>query len=380
MDFQLTDEQRQIQQAAREFAAREIYPVAAENDREARWPAAIIQKTWELGLLNVTIPEKYGGPGLGVLEDVVINEQLAWGCIGSGCPVSINSSIAAVVQQGTEEQRRTYLGRMAAGEIGAFTATEPGGGSDVAGIQTRAVRHGKEYVLKGSKTWISNSPYASFFAVLARTEAGAGHRGLTFFLVEKGLPGLKVGQPLHKLGQRAWHAAEVFFQEVVVPESAIIAREGDGFKIAMKAFDKSRPVVASYGLGLMQRCLDLSLGYARERKTFGQPLIEHQAIAHKLAEMQIRLGAARLLVYQAACLADAGRSNTVQASCAKAFACDSAMQVAAEAMQIYGGYGYSTEYPVEKLFRDAKLLQIYEGTSEIQRNIIARELAGRHGT
>ncbi len=378
MDFQLSDEQRLIQQTARDFAKKEIYPVSARNDEESRWPAEIIRREWELGLLNVTVPEEYGGPGLGVMEDVIVNEQLAWGCTGSGCPASINGSIVAVVLQGSEEQKHTYLGRLVeGGELGAYTVTEPGAGSDMLGLQTRAVKRGDEYVINGSKTWISNAPHAGFFLVIAKTDPQAGHRGLSYFLVEKDAPGLEISKPLHKMGQRAWQAAEVFLKDVVVPRTAMVGNEGDAFKIAMKTFDRSRPVVASYGLGLMQRCVDLCLEYAKERKTFGKTLIKHQAIAHKLAEMQIRLEAARLMVYQSAWLVDKGQRNTLQASCAKAFACDAAMWVATEAIQIYGGYGYSTEYPVEKLFRDAKLLQIYEGTSEIQRNIIARELAKR---
>ncbi|HEY5513120.1 MAG TPA: acyl-CoA dehydrogenase family protein [Geomonas sp.] len=377
MDFELNAEQRLIQQTAREFAAREIYPVSAEHDAQAKWPAEIIRKAWELGLMNITVPEAYGGPGLGALEMVLVTEQLTWGCLGIGAPCCLNGLVSEVVIQGREEQRRSYLGRMVAGELGAYAVTEPGAGSDVAGVQTRAVRRGDEYLLSGSKIWISNAPQATFFTVLARTAPDAGHRGLSFFLVDKDAAGLEVGGHIPKMGQQAGHTAEVFFNDVVVPRSALIGEEGAGFKIAMKAFDGSRPMVAAFAVGLMQRCLDLSLSYAKERKSFGKPIIEHQAIAHKLAEMQMRLDASRLMAYQAAWLADAGKRNTMQASCAKAFACDSAMWVATEAMQIYGGYGYSKEYPVEKLFRDAKVLQVYEGTSEIQRNIIARELATR---
>jgi acyl-CoA dehydrogenase len=374
MDFHLTDEQRLIRQTAKEFAEKEIYPVSAEYDRQAKWPADIIRKAWELGLMNITVNEKYGGPGLGALDLVLVTEQLAWGCVGIGIPCSLNALIAEVVVQGSEEQKRIYLSRMVDGEIGGYAVTEPGAGSDVSGIQTRAVKKGDQYVLNGSKTWISNAPYASFFTVLAQTDSQAGHGGMSFFLVEKDAPGLEVGNAIPKMGQKAGHASEVFLTDVVVPQSALIGEEGSGFKVAMKAFDGSRPMVAAYGVGLMQRCLDLSLEYAQERKTFGRPIIEHQAIGHKIAEIRMRLEAARLLTYQAACLADSGKRNTLQASCAKAFACDSAMYAATEAMQIYGGNGYSTEFPVEKLFRDAKVLQVYEGTSEIQRNIIVREL------
>ena len=242
-------------------------------------------------------------------------------------------------------------------------------------MQTRAVKRGDEYVLNGSKVWISNANHASFFTVLAKTDPTAGHRGLSFFVVDRDTPGLEVGKPIPKLGQKASWTAEVFLNDVVVSKSNMIGNEGEGFKIAMQAFDGSRPMVAGFAVGVMQRCLDLSLAYAKERKSFGKLIIEHQAIGHKLAEMQMRLEASRLMTYQAAWLVDEGTRNTLQASCAKAFACDAVMWAATEAVQIYGGFGYSKEYPVEKLFRDAKVLQVYEGTSEIQRNIIARELA-----
>jgi acyl-CoA dehydrogenase len=265
--------------------------------------------------------------------------------------------------------------RLLAGEFGAYALTEPAAGSDVAGIKTRAVRRGEGYVLNGSKVWISNAPLASMFVIFAKTDAEAGHRGLSAFLVDRDTPGLTVGPPLGKLGQRAGPAAELFLNDVEVPESARLDAQGDGFLIAMRVFDRSRPMVAALGVGLLQRCLDESLTYARTRQSMGRALIEHQAIGHKLADMALKCDAARLLVQHAAWLLDSGRQNTLQAAYAKTFAADSAMWAASEAVQVFGGTGYSTEYPVEKLFRDAKVLQIYEGTSEIQRNIIARELA-----
>ncbi|MFZ3207744.1 MAG: acyl-CoA dehydrogenase family protein [Geobacteraceae bacterium] len=378
MDFQLNDEQRLIQQTAREFAEKEIYPVSAEYDKEERWPAEIHKRAWELGLMNVTVPEAYGGPGLGCIECVLVTEQMAWGCVGIGSGIMLNSLPSEVLLAGgNEAQKQTYLRRLVEGDYAAYAVTEPAAGSDVAGIQMRAVKKGDEYVLNGSKIWISNANHSSFFVVLAKSDPAAGHRGLNFFIVERDTPGLEVGNHIPKLGQRASYAAEVFLNDVVVPKSALVGNEGDGFKIAMKAFDGSRPMVAAFAVGHMQRCLDLSLAYAKERKTFGKPIIEHQAIAHKIADMEIRLQASRLMVHQAAWLYDTGKRNTLQASCAKAFACDSSMWAATEAMQIYGSYGYSREFPMEKLFRDAKVLQIYEGTSEIQRNIIARELANK---
>jgi len=275
---------------------------------------------------------------------------------------------------GTKAQQSRYLSRIAAGEFAGYALTEPAAGSDVAGIGASARRDGDDYLLNGSKIWISNATLASFFVVFAKTDTTAGRDGISVFLVERDAGGLKVGKKLEKLGQRASPAAEVYFQDVRVTADALLGREGGGFKLAMAVFDRSRPLVASFAVGLMQRCLDESLAFARQRRTMGKPIIAHQAIGHKLADMAMRLEAARLLTYQAAALVDAGERNTLQAAYAKAFAADSAMSAATEAVQIFGGMGYSPEYPVEKLFRDAKLLQIYEGTSEIQRNIIVREL------
>ena len=276
---------------------------------------------------------------------------------------------------GSEEQKQQWLPRLTRdGEFASFALTEPGAGSDAAGIRTTAVRDGDSYVLNGSKMWISNASLASFFVVFAKTDPAAGHKGISAFIVERDSPGLTVGEPLGKLGQRAAPTCEVFFNDVRVPLAQRIGAEGEGFALAMRTFDQSRPMVAAFGLGLVQRCIDEALPYACERKSMGQRLIDHQAIAHKLAEMQIRLEASRLLTYQAAWQADQGQRNTLQASVAKAYTSDAAMWAASEAIQVLGGMGYSTEYPVEKLLRDAKVLQIYEGTSEIQRSIIAREM------
>ena len=376
--FELNDEQKLIQQTARDFAEREIWPEAARCDKEKCFPAELAAKARELGLFNITVPEEYGGPGLGALDLALVTEQLAWGCVGLGGGISLNNLPADVLLvSGNEEQKNTYLRRLINNEYGAYAVTEPGAGSDVAGLTTRAIRQGDDYLLNGSKVWISNAPLASFFTVLAKTDPEAGHRGLSFFLVERDSPGLEVGNPLPKLGQNAVPAAEVFFNDVKLPRSALLGKEGDGFKIAMQVFDRSRPMVAAFAVGLLQRCLDVSLAYAKERKTMGEPIINHQAIGHKLAEMEMRLQASRLMTYRSAWLLDVGKSNTLPASCAKAFAADAAMWAATETVQIFGGYGYSPEFPAEKLFRDAKVLQIYEGTSEIQRNIIVRELANR---
>ena len=376
MDFALSDEQRMIQDLAREFADREIAPLAAQADRDERFPMAVHAQALALGLLNITMPAEYGGAGLGCLELSLVTEQLCRACLGIGTTLCINALAAEpILLAGSEQQKREYLPRLAAGGFASFALTEPGAGSDVAGLRSSAKKVADGYELSGSKIWISNASLAEFLVVFAKTDAAAGHKGISAFVVERDSVGLSVGAPLGKLGQRAAPTCEVFFDQVFVPEQNRLGAEGEGFAIAMRTFDQSRPMVAAFGLGLIQRCVDESLAYARARQSMGKALFEHQAIAHRLADMAIRLEAARLLTYQAAWLADQGQRNTVQASIAKAYTADAAMWAATEAIQIFGGMGYSTEYPVEKLFRDAKVLQIYEGTSEIQRNIIARELA-----
>lgn len=376
MNFQLTDEQRQIQDLARQFADKEIRPLAVQADLQQEFPMQVQAKAVELGLVNLTLPESIGGAGLGCMELVLVTEELCRACLGIGTALCINTLAAEpLVLGGSKAQQQRYLVPLMAGRFASFGLTEPGAGSDVAGIRTRATRVEGGWQLHGSKIWISNAPLADFFVVFAKTDAQAGYKGMTAFIVERGSQGFTVGPAMSKLGQRAAPTAELFFDNVFVSDAQRLGEEGSGFGLAMKVFDRSRPMVAAFGLGLIQRCVDESLVYARTRISMGKPLIEHQAIAHKLAEMQMRLEAARLLTYQAAWMTDQGQRCTMQASIAKAFAADAAMWCATEAIQIFGGMGYSTEYPVEKLFRDAKVLQIYEGTSEIQRNIIAKEMA-----
>lgn len=375
MHFELTEEQKQIQSLTQQFSTKEIQTIAAQADREAQFPMSIYKEALSLGLLNSTLPQEYGGAGLGCMELVLITEALCHGCLGIGAALCINTLAAEpIVVAGTHEQKEKYLKRLTAGAMASFGLTEPSAGSDVAGIKTKAEKVPGGYRLTGSKIWISNANMADFFVVFARTDANAGHKGLSAFIVEADSEGLSVGTPLSKLGQKAAPTCEVFFDGVFVPESQLLGEEGGGFAIAMKVFDHSRPMVAAFGVGLIQRCLDESLAYASQRESMGKSLIGHQAIAHKLAEMRMRLEAARLLTYQSAWRLDNGLKNTIEASMAKVNAADSAMWAATETIQIFGGMGYSTEYPAEKLFRDAKVLQIYEGTSEIQRNIIAREL------
>lgn len=375
MDFALTDEQRMISELAREFARNEIVPVAKEFDQEAKFPREIIGKAREVGLVNINIPAEYGGSGLGSTELALVAEQLGWGCTGITTSMCLDFLVVeALLMAGTGEQKSEYLGRLMGGKFGAFALTEPGAGSDVAAIRTRAEKRKDRYILNGSKVWITNASVADFLAVFAKTDKEAGYRGLTLFLVDRNVPGLEVGKPLPKMGQKASPSCELFLNDVEVPERARIGAEGEGFSLAMRIFDRSRPFVAAMATGLTQRCLDESLAYATERKSMGVPIVEHQAVGHKIAGMAIRAEAARLLTHRAAWMADRGMKCTEAVAVAKAFAADGAMWAATEAVQVFGGMGYSAEYEVEKLMRDAKLLQIYEGTSEIQRNVIVREL------
>lgn len=375
MQFELTQEQKQIQSLAQQFANNEIKPIAAQADQNAQFPMSIYDNAFSLGLLNSSLPQEYGGAGLGCMELVLITEELCYSCLGIGAALCINSLAAEpILIAGTLEQKTKYLSRLTSGAMASFALTEPSAGSDVASIKTKAEKVQGGYRLTGSKIWISNANMAEFFVVFAKTDPQGGYKGLSAFIVSADTEGLSVGAPISKMGQKAAPACEVFLDNVFVPDDQLLGEEGSGFNIAMKVFDRSRPMVAAFGVGLIQRCLDESLAYARERESMGRPLIAHQAIAHKLADMRMRLETARLLTYQAAWRLDNGLNNTIEASMAKVNAADSAMWAATETIQIFGGMGYSTEYPAEKLFRDAKVLQIYEGTSEIQRNIIAREL------
>lgn len=373
--FALTDEQRMLQTLARDFSRAEVAPVAEHYDRTADFPLPVIAKARQAGLINVNIPMEYGGGGATLVEECLVAEEIAWGCSGISTTLSINNLAATpIIVAGTEDQKKEWLGRMTGGQLGSYAVTEPAAGSDVAGIQSTATRRGDEYVLRGSKTFISNASFSDFFFVFAYTDKDRRYQGMSAFIVERTSPGFSVSKKFDKLGQRASDTAEITFDDVVVPERRRLGREGDGFMIAMRVFDKSRPAVSASAVGVAQRALDESLKYARERQTFGVPIADHQVIAHMLAEMAMNIQAGRLLAWQAAWLEDNGQSNTKHAAFAKAFTADMAMQATTNAVQIFGGYGYMKEYPVEKLMRDCKVYQIYEGTSQIQRNIIAREI------
>lgn len=373
--FGLSDEQKMLQQLARDFARNEIAPVAEHYDKTHEYPWPIVKKAQELGLTASNIPEEYGGLGLSLVDEVIVQEELAWGCSGISTALAINGlAILPILIAGNEEQKQEYCGRMLDGEMAAYCATEPEAGSDVAGIKTTARKANGHYVLNGSKTFISGATVADFYTVFAYTDPEVRHKGMSCFVVDRSLEGVSVGQPFEKMGQHASDTAEVVFDNVKVPESCLLGEEGMGFMIAMKVFDRSRPATAAGAVGVAQRALDESIGYAKERVTFGKVLWQHQAIGHMIADMAAKVQAARLLVWKCAWDFESSGDNTVSTAFAKAVAADTAMRVTTDAVQVFGGYGYMAEYPVEKLMRDVKIFQIYEGTSQIQREIVVREL------
>lgn len=377
VQFELSEEQKQLQKLARDFAAKEITPVAEHYDRTGEFPIDVINKGRDVGLVNLNIPLDYGGPGATVLEECIVGEELAYGCSGISTAMSVNNlSSLPILIGGTDAQKEHWLGdRMVGqGQLAAYCVTEPAAGSNVVGMQTRAERVNGHYVINGSKIFISNVNYANFYTVFAVTDPAKKHKGISCFVIDRDTPGIKVSKHFDKLGQRAADTAEVVFENVEVSPDNRIGEEGMGFLLAMKVFDHSRPGVASGAVGVARRALEECVKYAKERETFGQPIWQHQAIGHKIADMAINIEAARLLTYQAAWLVDNGIENPKAVAFAKAFAADMAMKVTVDAVQVFGGYGYMKEYPVEKLMRDVKVFQIYEGTSEIQRNIIVREL------
>jgi len=379
LDFTLSDEQKMIRDMARDFARKELLPAAEHYDQSEEYPWPIVRKAQKVGLISSNIPEKYGGPGLNVLEECLINEELAWACSGIQTVLMLNNLAAwPILLAGNDEQKERYLPRLTrGGQLAAYGLTEPAAGSDVAGIRSTAVRRGDEYVLNGTKTWITNAPVSSFFVVFAKTAPEERHRGISAFIVEKEWPGVTLSKPLPKLGQHAAWTGEIVLDDVRVPVANRLGAEGDGFMITMRVFDRSRPAVSAAAVGVARRALEEATRYAQERQAFGKPIMAKQGISFMLADMAIQVEAARLLVHKAAWLVDHGQRNVIQAAFAKAFAADMCMQVTTDAVQVFGGYGYSREYPVEKLMRDAKIYQIYEGTSQIQRLIIARELRRR---
>ncbi len=380
MDFHLTEEQLDIQQMVRKFARNEIAPGAVETDREERFPAEIFAKMGELGLLGLLVPEEYGGAGQTVLTCCVAAEEISYACASTALSYLTHAVLCChnLSCNGSEEQKKKYLPDLASGaKLGALAMTEPGAGSDVLAMETFAERRNGEYVINGSKTFITNAPVAGTFLVYVRTDKSAGPRGISQFIVEKGYPGFSVGKPFRKMGMRGSPTAELFFENCRVPAENLVKGENKALGILMGGLDVERTVGGALGVGLARAAFDRSFAYAKERQQFGQPIIMFEMIAEKLANMSMEIEAARLLTYKAAVLCDEGVRCSAEASHAKLFGTETGMRAASDAVQILGGYGYIEEYEVERLMRDAKLGTIGAGASEIQRLIIVREMVKR---
>ena len=377
MDFDLTEEQRLVRDTARDFAQREIAPKASEIDKSGRWPEEIVAKMGELGFMGVAIPQEYGGAGLDSLTYSLVMEEISAACASSGVIMSVNNSLFCdpVYKFGTEEQKKEILTPCASGKkLGCFGLTEPMSGSDAQTMATQAEKTSDGWVLNGAKNWITNGPHADFIIVFAVTDRSGPKIKHTAFVVPKGTPGYTQASPDHKLGIHGAHSCTVFFENCKVPDSAIVGNVGEGFKVAMATLDGGRIGIASQALGIARAALETSVRYAKERKSFGVTISNHQAIQFMLADMATELDAARLLTWRAATMKDAGTRHSMQSAQAKLYASEVATRVAHKAIQIHGGYGYSTEFPVERHYRDARITEIYEGTSEIQRIVIAASL------
>lgn len=374
-----TEEQQALVDTARKFVAETIIPVAGEYDERAEHPQAVFQAAWELGLMNVEVPDAYGGLGLSTLEGCLIAEQLAYGCAGIATSIMCNHLGALPLMiAGTEAQKEKFLGWVTRELVFAsYCCSEPEAGSDVAGMRTRLERDGDGWILNGQKRWITNGGYASFYTGFATVDPSLRHKGITGFVIERDRPGVSVGKKENKLGQRASNTVDVIFEDVRLTDDDLLGEPGQGFAIAMETFDKSRPMIAACAAGIIGRALDESAKYAKERKTFGVPIANHQAIQFMIAEMAMAYEATTLLYSKAAWEVDNGVKRTSTSAIAKAMGADLAMKATTDAVQVFGGYGYTKEYPVEKLMRDAKLLQIYEGTSQIQRMVIAKNILVR---
>jgi len=382
MNFHLTEDQARIRDAVREFAAAEIAPGVAEREKNETFPREILARLGEMGILGMMVPEAYGGAGADALSYVLVVEELARVCASTAVIVSVNNSVACypVWKFGSERQKSTILQELASGRaLGAYALTEPQSGSDAANQKTRAVRDGASYVLNGAKAWITNAGEARWYVVMAMTDPSAGTRGITAFLVSSEDEGLRIGAPENKMGLRASKTASIFLEDVRVPEDRRLGSEGQGFTIAMTTLDHSRIGIAAQGIGIGQAAYEAATEYARTRETFGKKLAEHEAIAFQVADMRVQLEAARVLTYRAALRSEVpGARFSKESSMAKVYATEAANAIANRAVQIFGGYGYSKDYAVERYYRDARVTTIYEGTSEIQRMVIAKNvLAGR---
>ena len=376
MEFGLSDEQLALQETARRFAQEEMKPLAAAHDQSAEMPMGILRKAWELGLSHTYIPAEYGGVGLSALDAALVVEELAWACAGMTTSIMANDlGLTPILVAGNAAQKKLWLERLTQRfQLVAFCLSEPGAGSDVAGLALSARREGDAYVLDGTKCWITNGGVAEVFTVFARLEGSKRHDGVCAFVMDAKTEGVTIGKKEDKMGQRASDTRVIHFDGARVPVANRLGEEGEGFRIAMRTLDTTRPSIGALANGISRRALDESVAYARERKAFGAPIGDFQAVQFLLADMAKDLEAARLLTYQSAWALDRGTPAAKLSSFAKCFATDTAMRVSSDAVQVFGGNGYTREYPVEKLMRDAKLMQIYEGTNQIQRVVIAREL------
>lgn len=379
MDLELTETQRRVRDMARRFAREKLEAAAVETDRTHRFPTEIVAELGKLGLMGIFIPEKYGGAGLDHVAYALVVEELAVACASTAVIVSAHSSLASwpILALGSERIRERFLPRMASGEwIGCFALTEPQAGSDAAGQKTRAVLDGDDYVINGTKNFITNSPQAAVAIVFAMTAQDKGHYGISAFAVETSTPGWQVVRVEDKMGIHGAHSAQLSFSDMRVPRENLLVGEGEGFKVAMKTLDGGRIGIASQAVGIARASLEASLRYSQERRAFGSPIASYQAIQFKLADIAVEVDAARLLTLRAATLKDAGKPCTRESAMAKLFAAEAAMKASTEAVQVYGGYGYTKEFKVERYFRDAKITEIYEGTSEIQRLVISNQVLG----
>lgn len=373
INFELTDEQREMQTMVRKFVRNEIIPVAAEYDEKSEMPWPIIQKAFDIGLWNFNLPARYGGLALDHVTEAILIEEIAYGCLGiSGAWDGNTLALTPILIAGTEEQQDRWLPQFAeAPVLAAFCLTEPSAGSDAAGMLTRAEKSGDDYILNGTKCFITHGGISNMYTVFAKTERGKGTKGISAFLVAGNAPGVSMGKVEDKLGDRASHIAEVIFENVRVPGKDLLGKEGDGFKIAMQTLDRTRMSIGAAAVGVARRALEESIEYAKTRSQFGKPIGQHQAVGFMLADMATKVEAARSLVLLAASEIDAHRIDPKYGAMCKLFAGDIAMEVTVDAVQVHGGYGYMKDYPVEKLMRDAKILQIYEGTQQVQRMVIA---------
>ncbi len=377
MNFELTPDQRELQDWAHTFAEKEIRPVAALYDEKEEMPWEVLQKAAKVGLLSYTIPEAYGGNGVpDLVSSLVVGEELFWGCAGIATAIGgIGLASIPIVEMGSEEQKKQWLPLFCDPEkvrMGAMCLTEPGAGSDVVNMTTKAIKQGAEYIINGTKTFITNGGIADVYVVFAKTNPEAGYAGVSAFILDGKTPGISSGKKFKKLGLRASHTAEVHFDDVHVPAENLLGQENMAFLGAMKMLEHSRPTVAIAGVGVARAAYEYALGYSKERVQFGKPIYHNQGISFTLADMLTKIDAGRLLAYRAAWLADQGRSCSLEGSMAKAYCGDMAMDVATNAVQILGGYGYMRDYPVEKWLRDAKIMSIYEGTTQIQKRVMTR--------